>query len=288
MGLYPSLVLPVYVTPAVVRGMLGTSDQNTNDDSLLLWMADDVSRKIEEVCNRRFYPYYDTVLLDWQGRSFELDLPADFISLTTLTNGDGNAIPATSGSTTVILYYPQSEYPRYKIQLNISGGYVFLFNSTYQQAISVNGLWGYPSDENTGRYSVSTSATVQNTTSQNATTTSLLTQTGNFYAGQMVLIGTEFELIQSVTIGTPNDTLTVVRGACGSTAAAHLNGVAINQVLYHPAIVRAAARLLAWNYNLRNSPLFGTSSISGMGQVITPLAIPADIMDDLMAFRRGH
>jgi hypothetical protein len=288
MGLFPAPFLPTYITPQMVRRAIGTLDQSLNDDDILLWIADDASRKVEEITNRTFFPRYQTIKIDWPRNSYELMLPDDLLTLTTITNGDGNVINDSDSGTQNIYYYPQDQHPRYKIQLGINSGKVFLFIGTPQQAISLDAIWGYPANENTGQYYVSTAATVQDTIQQNASQTTLLVQTGNFYPGQMLIIGTEYELIQAVDIGATNDTLTVLRGACGSTAAVHASGTAISQVLIHPTIVRAAYRLVAWNYSLRNSPLFGSSSVTAMGGVVTPLSIPTDIEDDLMAFRRGH
>jgi hypothetical protein len=289
MGLFPPLFIPTYITVNAVRRAAKTLDQSTNDDDILLWIADDCSRKIEQYTRRQFFPRHQTIKVDWPS-SYELDLPDDLLSLTTLTNGDGNIIYDTEPSTGVqnIFYYAQDQYPRYKIQLGIQSGKVFLFVGTPQQSITLDAIWGYPAYENTGQYYVSTAATVQDTTQQSASQTTLLTQTGNFYAGQMLLIGSEYELIQSVSVGTTNDTLTVLRAACGSTAAAHANGTAIYQILVHPVIVRAAWRIIQWSYEIRSNAMYGTSSISGMGEKIVPLSIPEDVKDDLNGFIRGH
>ena len=285
MATFPNLMTPVYATPAQVRRMLGTDNQSTNDDDILLWLCDLCSRRIEEYCNRRFYMYNQTMLRDWRA-SYMMELPEDLHTLTTLTNGDGNTIDETTGTTTNWLLYPNYEYPKYKIEITINSGKVFLYTGTPQQAISLNALWGYPAVTNSGQHNFLTSATVQNATSQNSTTTSLVVQTGSFVAGQTLLIGSEFEIVQSVTTGA-TDTLTVLRGAAGSTAATHLNGVAIYQEVYHPAIVNAMYLLVANSYRQKDSQLSGDIGIAGYGQLTIPLDMPPQVKGILNQFVRN-
>lgn len=289
MATYNLPVLPQYVSPLQVRRTLGTQLQSSADDDLLMWMCDLASRRIDEFCNRKFYIYRDTMHLDWPGTSFDLDLPEDLHTVVTLTNGDGNVIPATSGGSTVHFLYPTGHYPKYRLQLGINTGYVYLFSGTPQQCISLDGWFGYPAVPNTGQYYISTSATVQDAaTGQSATQTTLLTQTGSFQAGQTLLIGSEMEFVQSVVAGQTNDTLTVVRGAVGTTAAIHANDTAISLNIYHGMIVNCAYRLVGYLYRQKDSQLFDTVSVQQFGQLTIPLQMPKDVEMMLKQFIRTH
>lgn len=292
MGVFQPIQNPVYVTPAQVRRILGTNTQSTNDDDILLSFCEELSRKIDFECNRQFFPRYQTLLMDWPGTSFTLDLPDDLLQMITLTNGDGNVIPQTTvigGSTVKVQYlYPSFEYPKSKLEIGINSGIVFLFVGTPQQAISINAIWGFPAYENTGIWNTTTPATVQDATGQNDTQATLLVQTGNFYAGQTLYIESEFEIIQSVTTGATNDVLTVTRGQCGSTAAIHLNGTAIKQVLVHPSLFRAAERLVGWAYRKKDDADYNTVGIRSFGTLVLPRVMPEDVTDILKNLRRGH
>ncbi len=295
MGVFAPIQNPVYVFPAQVRRILGTQSQATNDDDILLSFCEELSRKIDFECNRQFFPRYQTLKMDWPGTSFTLDLPDDLLQMVTLTNGDGSIIPQTTtigGSTVQVQFlYPSAEFPKSKLEIGINSGVVFLFVGTPQQAISIDAIWGFPAYENTGTWNTSTSATVQDTTQQSATQTTLLTQTGNFYAGQTLYIESEFEIIQSVSTSTPNDTLTVTRGQCGSAAVTHANGTAINQTLVHPSLFRAAERMVGWAYRLKDAAdgyTYGTVGIKAFGSLTIPNAFPEDVRDILKNLRRGH
>jgi hypothetical protein len=288
MAYFNGITNPVYITPVEIRRVLGTLAASSAEDDILMWQAEMVSRRIDEYCNRKFFMYKQAFPVDWPGNNFTLWLPEDLHTLTTLTNGDGNVVPALNGTVKVIYLYPTNEYPKYKIQLGINSSYVFLFWGTPQQAITVDGLWGFPAVANTGQYYISTGATVQDTTQQSLTSTTLTTQTGLFQAGDTVIIGDEFEVVQSLSAGTPNDTLTVLRSGCGTTATTHLNGTAIYKMIYHPMIVNAAYRWLSYLYRQKDSGPMEQVGIAGFGQTVTPLECPVDVKMMLNQFIRGH
>jgi len=290
MATFANILTPIYCTPTQVRRVIGTNTQSTNDDDILLYFCEQASRRIDVFCNRRFYIYSQTMLLDWPGTSFTLYLPEDLHTVTTLVNGDGNTIPKTitiGGSTVIVQYlYPAYEYPKWKLELGINSSIVFLYVGTPQQALSLTALFGYPAVENTGQYYMATSATVQDAVSQTASATTLTTQTGNFQAGQTILVDSEFELIQGVSVGATNDTLTVLRGAAGSTAAIHTNGTAINLCVYNPDIVHAAYRLAGYLYRQKDSGVYDTIGIQQMGTLTIPSDIPQDIRAILKQYIR--
>lgn len=290
MATFQVQLLPVYVTPTEVRRLLGTQAQATNDDDILMFFCDNISRRIEQYCNRRFFIYRQSIKMDWRA-SYVLYAPEDLYNIVTLTNGDGNVIPATSGSTQVIYYYPSQEYPKYKIELSIISGVVFLYTGTPQQAITMDAWYGFPAIPNTGQYYISSGAVVaEAVTGQNATQTTLVVPTGTYHAGQTILIETEMEIVQAVTAMTPSsnyDTCTVLRGSIGTTAATHANGTTINTIVFHPDIVQAAYRLAAYAYRQKDSQMFDQIGIQQMGTLTLPMAIPQDVRAILNQYVRS-
>lgn len=292
MGLYGQQILPVYLTPLQLRRMLGTELQSTNDDDLLLWFISHASRKIDEYTNRKFYIYRQVINADFQGHAFHMDMPEDLHTVLTLTNGNGVVIPPTTtvGANTIQVHmiYPPQEYPKYRVSLNITSGYVYLFTGSPQQAIQLDCLFGFPAITNNGTYHTNSGATVQNAVSQDAATTTLLAPTGFFQVGETLLIGSEVEIIQSITTGATNDILTVLRGAIGTTAEAHLNGTTISKYIYHDEIVHACARLSAFYYRQKDSAgQFDSVGMAGYGQITIPLQFPPDIKATLSNFVRN-
>lgn len=102
------------------------------------------SRSIEGFLHRRFYPERRTVLMDWpnyQGApTWELWLGRnEIISLETLTSGGVNLTAAAMLRRGDDLKEP----PYSSIQLNLSNNAAFGGGLTFQQSISILGLYGY-------------------------------------------------------------------------------------------------------------------------------------------------
>lgn len=300
MANYYAPVTPLYASLTQVKALLNANTDPTTgvvatgvQDDMLQWMIEHASRKIDQLCQPRvFYPYYKTSKYDWPGTSFELPLRDDLLSLTALINGDGATIPptVTISNSTVTSYflYPPDILPKYKITLNIASGKVYLFIGTPQQAIQVQGIFGYPGNEVLGLWNVSASATVQDAAGQTSGATTLLVPTGTIQNGTTLYIESELELVQNVVTANPNDTLTVLRAFNGTTAAVHANGTAINRTLVHPVIARACSRLVVWYFRSKDSANFSKLQIGSplFGMIELPEEIPAEIAGDLMPLMR--
>lgn len=284
--------MPVYITPTQIRRLLGTQTQATSDDDILMWMCEHASRRVDEFCNRKFFLYKQTMNIDWRA-SYVLCFPEDVHTLISLINGNGAVIPAstTVGGTTVKVQYiyPTQEYPKWKLELGINSGIVFLFLGTPQQAIGLTCWFGFPAVANNGIYTYDAGDVIAETViGQTAIQTTLKVPTGHYQAGHTLLIEDEMEIIQSVSAGTPNDTLTVSRGASGTTAVAHVNGTSILLNIYNPDIVHATARLVSYLYRQKDSNSnMGDIGISGFGQMILPLSMPQDVKAILNQYVRN-
>lgn len=103
------------------------------------------SREVEGLLRRRFYPEIDTRLFDWpqtDSRPWRLWLRQyELISLTSLTAG-GDVIP-----TSAVDLRPEGGPPFYEIQVELDSGYALHSGATWQDAIAVEGLYGYRADE---------------------------------------------------------------------------------------------------------------------------------------------
>lgn len=291
-----------YATLYQARQYLGLSATETGDDTKLETFAQQSSRSIERYCRRRFDVRYETRLLDYpiaarsafgvysaemfvaqmnaagdlgQGR---LKVDDDLLSVSELLNGEETEVVASD-----YVLEPANVYPKHSIRLKSGSGLYWLPDSdgNREQVISVTGLWGYHD-----RYSdawVNSLDTVQNNP-LTAIATSLTVSDGDglagdgaanrFQAGQLIQIESEFLEVSYVS----SNTLTVVRGANGSTAAAHAQGTAISIYRPMPDVVLAATRLIAWRYRQKDANSFNRETILETGVYIAPTAMPPDVV----------
>ncbi|GIV82069.1 MAG: hypothetical protein KatS3mg051_1423 [Anaerolineae bacterium] len=127
-----------YCTLEEVRQYIGTDE--TADDALLSALIDRATTRIDAYCQRTFTAreetrYFDAVR-DVLDRLLILD--DDLLSVTEITNGDGTTVPA---SAYVLLEANRS--PKWAIQLKASSGLSWTYTDDPEQAIAVEGTWGY-------------------------------------------------------------------------------------------------------------------------------------------------
>lgn len=227
------------------------------------------SRIVEsaEVCNRTFYPEIVTLLLDWppddqasDGYTLWLD-EHELISVTTLTDGDGQVVSAAD-----FHLEPRNEGPPYAaIAIDLASGESWdSAAGTWQQAISVLGVKGFdlttrPAGtlvgavastsatsitvsngaavgvwdllligterlEVTGRQLVDTTEDLAATIDEQVSTVLVPTSDGTaFTAGEVITIDAEQMLISQIA----GNNLIVRRAVAGSIPADHTNGAPI-------------------------------------------------------------
>jgi hypothetical protein len=257
-----------YTTWTRVKTQLGISD--SNDDTLLANAVESACALIDMVSGRRFVITRETKRFRC-ANSIHLGLGVqDLLALISITNGDGAAI-----DTSDVLAHPFDAYP--KVWLEPVPGQALFLNGDYGY-IEIVGLWGYH-DNPAGAWTALTTLSAALT----AAATSLTVPAS--IAGQELLqIDDEQLYVSSVTTGETR-TGTVVRGANGTTAAAHSEDAAVT--LYAPpaAIVKAADTLAAWLYRRPDAP-FEKTAMPGLGQVIIPSELPADVANILRHFQR--
>lgn len=255
---------------------------NANADPFLLSLIRSVSRSIDQVSNRRFVPWVQTQVYDaitpnaWSalnpymggkagddlqsrtgGYAYSriLRLADDLLAVTTLTNGDGTVISAAN-----YLLYPANAWPKDQIHLKQSSGLAWQPDSSgnYEQVISLAGVFGCHDDYPNAWMSAGTVADVAGI---NASVTSYTASAGHgIAAGALLKIESEYLYAAAVS----GNTITVVRGVNGSTAATHATGMAVS-VWGVLAGVSAACRMAAAAlWNLRANPVGQTTSINGV------------------------
>ena len=127
-----------YCTLDDVKRYIGTS--KTVDDALLTGFIDRATARIDSHCQRTFASrdetrFYDA-LRDVDGRVLILD--DDLLSVTSITNGDGTPVLASA----YVLLEANSE-PKWAIKLKASSAIAWTFTDDPEQAIAVEGIWGY-------------------------------------------------------------------------------------------------------------------------------------------------
>ena len=148
------------------------------------------ARSIESLCHRRFYPERKTVTFDWPNYQmafpWQLQLENNsLISVNTLTAG-GTVI---TGTDYFLRRWDNIDEPPYTlIEINLSSSSSFRSGTTFQRAISIDGLWG-DKDTDVSIPSGSLGASINS-----SVTTIIINPSGGNYpvgVGSIVLIGTE-------------------------------------------------------------------------------------------------
>ncbi|MBZ0310601.1 MAG: phage gp6-like head-tail connector protein, partial [Anaerolineae bacterium] len=127
-----------YTTLEAIK--LTLNEVGTTDDAFLTALITRASRAIDTHCGRFFVGeaqtrYFDAIA-DIDGQILLLD--EDLLSVTELTNGDGDVI---ASSDYVLL--PSNHSPHYAIRLKASGSESWTYVDDPENAIVVNGTWGF-------------------------------------------------------------------------------------------------------------------------------------------------
>lgn len=251
-----------YITPA---GQV--LELSTADDAVLEKLIVRASRRIDDLCNRTFYPRIETKSYDVPTDDV-LWLGDDLLAAITLTNGDTNTIASSEYK-----LYPANEFPKYGMKLKQSSSTLWEEDSSgnTEQVISLLGYWGYHID-GTGAWT--SAGTLGAAWASTSTLSATLTAGHVLEAGGGQIIKIDSEIFN--TSATTSTTLTVVsRGDNGSTAATHL----ISSVVYvwnHMADINQLALELT---NIMNKSRFGenvetVSTATPAGVTITPRSLP--------------
>lgn len=129
-----------YVTLTEAKAYLGAVVSDTSKDALLEDLITECSRFIDRYTGRHFYGAEETryfnPLTDTYNRLLFVD--EDLLSITTITNGDGEELDAD----TYILQSPNFT-PYWGVQLRLGGSKVWTWQTTPENSVIINGTWGY-------------------------------------------------------------------------------------------------------------------------------------------------
>lgn len=267
-----------YTTIATVKAFLDITSTNSTDDGVINDLITQTSRYIDDKTGRRFYPSVETRSFNTpDGR--ELWLDDDLLSVTTLTNGDGDTIPSTE-----YILQPANYYPKYAVRLKQASTYYYETDDdgNTEQVIDVLGWWGFHQKFTARAWALGTTL---NENPLNATDlTFTLTSGANFSAGQIIKIESE---IMNITAVSTNDITVAMRGDNGSTATTHALASSVYIWQPEPDIVLACNMIVKNMYHNRfGQNTTGAAEITGAGVVITPEDIPASALMILKQYTR--
>jgi len=254
---------------------IGTTDEA--DDANLLRCIERASRQIDDHCRRHFYAvtetrYYSPV----SSVCLRVD---DLLSVTSLaTDEDDDRDYDYTWAATDYDLIPDNGFPKWRIETTPLGSYRF---PVARRSVKIVGLFGYGDGYSATPY-IATGATV--TIANTTSTTVTVSDDSLVFAGDTLLAGTEQMYVTQVTAGA-TDSVTVVRGVNGTTAAIQA-AAAASRYLYPQPIVNACTRLAARLFRMQAAP-FG---VEGTGEFGTATVIgsrfDSAILQDLAPYRR--
>lgn len=232
-----------------LRRRLGLAADDTAEDDRLLRALQAASAEVERLTGRRYCPRRATIAHDINlFQATELLLTADLLAITALTNGDGSALSAAD----YVTIPAEGDAPIGVIRL--TGGRAFVWDETPLQAVEVSGIWGWH-DRWSAAWIASADTTQDDPLAPGTTSLTVSDADGadseaespRFQVGQLLRIEDEYLWVLAVDSAT--NTLTVQRGAQGTTAAAHDQNTPI--AVYRPPreVEMLVLRWAAWLYH---------------------------------------
>jgi hypothetical protein len=253
---------PLTTLTAMLDRMGGGDETNAADDTLIMEHVITATDLLSQACQRVFVPYRATKTYDALGEHIgcsdvSLGLPGwtgyqtlmldnDLLEVKTLTNGDGTVI------TSVQYALRGRGYPKWMIELLPSASLAWTYSTDWQDAISVDAIWGYHEDYS--RAWVNSGDAIKDALGIDATTQAITVADADgkdaryrtrFQVGHILKIEDEFMRVVAVTAGTTN-TLTVLRGINGTTAATHAKDTAIYTYAPMRNVEQACLTLAIW------------------------------------------
>ncbi|MEM6281176.1 MAG: phage head-tail connector protein [Chloroflexota bacterium] len=221
---------------------LGIPESNTAQDDRLLATLEAASRHVERYTGRRFLPYRATITHDLLPVCpNELLLTEDLLQLISVTDADG---PIDTDDITLL----PADGPASLLRING----LFAWDSPERTA-DVTGVWGW--NETPLDMWQDTGDAVNDLSLSSAATTITVGDADAVYADGVTprfavgaLLNIEDEFVRVLSVDAVANTLSVERGAQGTTAIAHSLGTPIQ--VYRPAFdaLITVLRVAAWLY----------------------------------------
>lgn len=254
--IHPSLLVNLDVVKEL-RGQTApannatAADISTND---ALWKRSikQASAWFENETKRAFVPFRQTRVFDALGEHISarcLDVDADLLDIIMLTNGDGTTI-----ANSAYVLRPSSGTPKYRIELKSSSGLVWTYSDGYEEAISVDGWWGYHENYAQAWQTVDALASALDASGTLAVISDPdgLDEFGfgpRVGTLDYIRIDSEMLLVTAIT----GSTLTVRRGVNGSTAGTHAQSSDVDAYRQAGDIQRAVGFLAGYYYDVKDT-----------------------------------
>jgi hypothetical protein len=278
-----------YATLTALRARLGLAAADTADDARLLGRLRAAAAQIDRFTGRVFVPMLSTRRFDYRRASAVSFGRATLLTLTAIINGDGLAID-TAAATLI-------GSPAYALELDPARA-AFTYSGLRFNAIAVTGLWGYHPDYAAAWRAANDAPGGALNASAGSFAVSAVNGldawnlTPRFQPGQLLRIDDEFMLLTATA--TAPDTLTVIRGALGTTAATHSAGAPISVYTPPADLSEAALRWAAWLLKIEDAGDYadhgerayalGASSRPSLGGAAIAPSLPPDLAALLAPF----
>ena len=260
-----------YISLDSLKAML--RDETASDDISYRRVLESTSEQIDNWCHRAFRPVLAARVYTPKYAS-RIDVN-DLLSVTALaTDENDDLVYEVTWASTDYALEPFNAaldlVPYKRISTKINGRYVFPLSP---QSTQITGKWGYLERLETLPSSLSSAIT--------ATATTLALNSGNDVdILDTLLIDSE----QLYVTGLATDTLTVVRGVNGTTAAAHANAATVKRHRYPGPIVEACA-IQATRIFLRPKAPFGVMGAPETGYIRLRSELDPDVKVLLEPYR---
>lgn len=282
--------MSVYATLAQVKEELNA--EGTVDDAEVMRIIRQVSRRIDQKFKARnlFVPTIQTRRIPIDPSQINsIDGTLSFgVPLLSLTGVGINSQTLTVG--TNVQSYPVDVSPSFQLQLlgdAWTSWYTYYCTGTRGiQFAALSGVWGYNADYANAWLEVTTLTAALNSSATTFTVEDIAGPDpyGDEPAispGHVIQIDSEWmDVIAAVTtteMDVTTNTLTVVRGVNGSTAAAHLEDAPISVYIVDESIRRAVVRQTAFQYARKGA--YDSYRIDGLGAT----QYPSDMLPEVYA-----
>ena len=275
-----------YVSLDVLKSSGVLNITGSGDDGRLLALLENVSRLADRYCNRHFYVLNATRKFDGNGatRLFVPDLVSvDASGLKTDDDRDrtfettwaatdflllpSNADPTTAGN-------PQSR-PYARVEVDVDAGTKSVFVQG-RETVQIEGQWGW------WRH-LKRAAETSNAIADATTTSVTVSSRTDVEAGHTLLIDSEQLYVSSYS----GNTLTVVRGVNGTTAASHSGGAAIDIYEYPGQVVEATILQAARLWKRKDAAFASATGFPDTGQTRVSSRLNLDVQMLLGQYRKA-
>jgi hypothetical protein len=273
-----------YVTLEGFKRYQGIEADQVGQDALLRTLLERSSRVLDIETERHYNPQVATRYYEHPSDTRDLWLDGDLLEVTVLTTCNGQTVLVPGD------YYPmqgRSCTPPYT-HIALRDGVYYTWTGTRRQATAVTGVWGYHSNWASAWQACTTLAEALDKTSPIVKITTGPQGDWNglpFHLEPMMLLKVGSEYLYALATNAETPSLTVVRGANGTTVDSHLLGA--NVYVYQPDAIaqHVTSRLAAWLWHQKDSATFVTTGYPEIGLVEVPAGMPPDIQRLLKRLR---